>query len=356
MRLFAILAVVLASGCATLGARTLPDVQSSYSESLAQTLDAQFLTNLVRLRYRDTPSFLDVASLTTQQTMNGSLGLGLELDVPTKNLIKPNLGGSFSVTPTITFSPLRGDEFVRRLVTPVSLGTVTMLCSSGWSISRVLHLAVDRLNDVRNAPRAAGPTPSTPPEYETFALVANALRTLQLDDHLSMSTLRRGDVGESLLLLMDDTGPDVALAATVRAALGLTSNQNSYLFTEDFSSREVGPLRVRLRSVLSAMFYLSQAVEVPPAHEARGFVTVTRNPDGSRFDWQQVLQGIFRVRWSQSEPDDASVKIKHRGYWFFIPDDDLESKSTFLLLMQLSNMQAGRSALPLPMLTIPAGH
>jgi hypothetical protein len=344
------------SGCATLGARTLPEVQSTYAESLAQTLDAQVLTNLVRLRYRDTPSFLDVASLTTQQTLNGSLGVGVELNVPTSTLLKPNLGGSFSVTPTITFAPLRGDEFVRRLVTPVSLGTVTMLCSSGWSISRVLHLTVDRLNDVRNAPRAAGPTPDSPPEYETFVKVAKALRTLQLDDHLSMSTLRQGANGESLLLLMDDTGKDLALAATVREALGLKEEEKRYLFTEDFSSAEMGPLRVRLRSVLSAMFYLSQGVDVPAEHEARGFVTVTKNTDGSRFDWQQVLQGTFRVRTSESEPSTASLKVKHRGHWFYIPDDDLESKSTFLLLMQLSNMQAGRSALPLPLLTIPAGR
>jgi hypothetical protein len=230
-----------------------------------------------------------------------------------------------------------------------------MLCSSGWSIARVLRLTVDRLNDVRNAPRAAGPTPDSPPEFETFVKVAKALRTLQLDDHLSMSTLRQGDSGESLLLLMDDTGKDLELAATVRDALGLKSQENRYLFTEDFSSREVGPLRVRLRSVLSAMFYLSQAVEVPQEHEERGYVTITKNPDGSRFDWQQVLQGTFRVHTSKGEPD-ASLRVKHRGHWFYISDDDLESKSTFLLLMQLSNMQAGRSALPLPLLTIPAGR
>jgi len=277
-------------------------------------------------------------------------------NVATRTLFKPGLGAASSATPPFTFAPFGGDEFVRRLVAPVTLNAVTMLCSSGWSIERVLHLTVDRLNDVRNAPRAAGPTPDTPPEYETFVTVTKALRKLQLDDHLSMSTLRQGDAGESLLLLMDDTGKDLELAASVREALGLQPNENRYLFTDDFSSSSAGPLRVRLRSVLSAMFYLSQGVDVPPEHEAQGLVTVTRNPDGSRFDWQRVLQNTFRVRTSSSEPSVASVKVQHRGHWFYIADDDLESKSTFLLLMQLSNMQSGRSALPLPLLTIPAGR
>jgi hypothetical protein len=351
-----VLTQVVGSSCATLGAKTLPDVQSTYATSLAETLDAQFLMNLVRLRYRDTPSFLDVASLTTQQTMNGTMGVGMDANVGVSTIVKPTLGGGFSVTPTITFSPLRGDEFVRRLVTPVTLSAVTMLCSSGWSIERVLHLAVDRLNGVRNAPRAAGPTPEKAPEYETFVKVTKALRKLQLDDHLSMSTVRQADSSESLLLLMDDRGKDQALVATVREALGLKPDETRYLFTEDFSSQELGPLRVRLRSVMSAMFYLSQGVDVPPEHETQRLVTVTLNADGSRFDWQQVLQGTFRVRTSPSEPSSAAVKVQHRGHWFFIPDDDLESKSTFLLLVQLTNMQAGRSALPLPLLTIPAGR
>ena len=65
---------VFASGCATLGAQTLPEVQASYNENLALTQDTQFLLNIVRLRYRETPAFLDVASLTTQQTMSSTAG------------------------------------------------------------------------------------------------------------------------------------------------------------------------------------------------------------------------------------------------------------------------------------------
>ena len=85
-------------------------------------------------------------------------------------------------------------------------------------------------------------------------------------------------------------------------------------------------------------------------------VTVTRDPAGQRYDWQQTLDGLFHVRWSTSEPALAAVKVKHRGVWFFIADDDLESKSTFMLLIQLFNMQAGRGSLPVPLLTIPAGR
>jgi hypothetical protein len=344
-------------GCATLGAQTLPEVQASYNERLSLTSDSQFLLNIVRLKYRDTPAFLDVASLTTQQTVASSVGVSGS----TGNLLMPTPGvngsytGSVSVTPTTTFAPIRGDDFVRRLVAPISLQTVSMVASSGWSIARVLHLVVDRINTLSNAPSATGPTPLSPPDSERFIDLIRALRLLQADEDLSLAIVRE-EAGDSGLLFIDDDPNNPAAVIVVRTLLSLPHDVARFRLTEDFTRKEVGVLRVRLRSVLGAMFYLSQGVDVPPQHERDGLVTVTRAPDGRRFDWNKVLDGKFRVRTSESEPKRAAVKIRYRGHWFFIGDDDLESKSTFMLLTQLFNMQAGRAALPVPLLTIPAGR
>lgn len=355
---FAFVSLLLMTGCATLGAQTLPEVQAAYNEKLSLTQDTQFLLNIVRLRYRDTPAFLDVASLTTQQTMGGSFGLGTSVPlVPTPGLTgSANLGSSLSVTPTTTFSPVRGDDFVKRLVAPISLQTVTMVASSGWSIGRVLQLTVDRLNQISNAPSATGPTPELPPDASRFITVTRALRALQVSERLSMSTVRDDGSGDSGILYLDDEASQSDPFRTVHELLDLPLDQARIRLTEDFTRRDGETLRVRLRSVLGAIFFLSQGVEVPPAHEAAGLVTVTRDTAGARFDWQKVLDGIFRVQWSEREPLSAAVKVKHRGVWFFVADDDLESKSTFMLLIQLFNMQAGRGSLPMPLLTIPAGR
>jgi len=47
------------------------------------------------------------------------------------------------------------------------------------------------------------------------------------------------------------------------------------------------------------------------------------------------------------------VKVRHRGWWFYIEDTDLNTKSTFLLLVQLFNLQAGQITTIAPALTIP---
>ncbi len=350
--------LVALSGCATVGAQTLPEVQGAFNENLSVTQDTEFLLNIVRLRYRDTPAFLDVASVTTQQTVSGSVGLGSSVAVvPTPGVgLNGNLGGSISVTPTTTFAPVRGDDFVKRLVAPISLQTVVMLASSGWSIARVLQLTVDRLNHVTNAPTATGPTPELPPNASRFISLTRALRALQLEEHLSMGLVREDGTTASGILSFDEAAEADDPYRTTHELLEIPREVTHLRLTEDFTHQGAGPLRVRLRSVLGAIFYLSQAVEVPPEHEAAGLVTVTRDTAGKRFDWQRVLDGIFRVRWSRSEPAHAAVKVMHRGAWFYVADDDLDSKSTFMLLIQIFNMQAGRASLPIPLLTIPAGR
>jgi hypothetical protein len=348
---------VFASGCATLGAQTLPEVQASYNENLALTQDTQFLLNIVRLRYRETPAFLDVASLTTQQTMSSTAGFNASVPlVPPAATVGATVGGTMSVTPTTTFSPVRGDDFVKRLVAPMSLQTVAMVASSGWSVARVLQLTVDRMNAISNAPTATGPTPEFPPDASRFLSLTRALRALQLAGHLSIGTLRDDASGDSGVLTFDEAADETDPFRTLHELLDLETTAMRVRLTEDVTRRDPQSVRIHMRSVLGAIFYLSQSVDVPPAHEAAGVVTVTRDPSGQRYDWQQTLDGLFHVRWSTSEPALAAVKVKHRGVWFFIADDDLESKSTFMLLIQLFNMQAGRGSLPVPLLTIPAGR
>ena len=48
-----------------------------------------------------------------------------------------------------------------------------------------------------------------------------------------------------------------------------------------------------------------------------------------------MLKGLFRIRVSQNEPEDTTMRVPYRGSWFYIPDDDLEGKLTFVLLTQI---------------------
>jgi len=56
---------LLACGC-SLGPQALKVSHGQYNEAIRMTRDEQLLLNLVRLRYRDAPTFLEVSSITSQ--------------------------------------------------------------------------------------------------------------------------------------------------------------------------------------------------------------------------------------------------------------------------------------------------
>ena len=54
-------------------------------------------------------------------------------------------------------------------------------------------------------------------------------------------------------------------------------------------------------------------------------------------------------------PLNAYVSIRYRNHWFYIEDNDLNSKSTFSLLVQLYDLQSGDAKGSAPVLTLPIG-
>jgi hypothetical protein len=96
-------------------------------------------------------------------------------------------------------------------------------------------------------------------------------------------------------------------------------------------------------------------VEVPEGDRSAGKVTVTHNADGSEFDWANVVGPVLRVRSGEAEPPagDAAVAVAYRGHWFWIADNDLNSKTTFSLLRLLLFLQSGENKGMSPAVTIP---
>ena len=89
--------------------------------------------------------------------------------------------------------------------------------------------------------------------------------------------------------------------------------------------------------------YLSQNVRVPREHVEAELVTITKTGDGGEFNWDKTPAGkVFKIESSDAQPDNAYFAVPYRGYWFYIANNDLQSKSTFMLLMQLFDFRPGR--------------
>jgi hypothetical protein len=139
----------------------------------------------------------------------------------------------------------------------------------------------------------------------------------------------------------------------LKEILGLRADLDEFYLTNnptDHSPREIG---IQPRALIGVMNYLSQSVEPPKRDIDAGRVTVTRNRDGSEFDWPKLSKDLFRVASSSKQPDNAFVRVQYRDTRFYIDDSDLSSKATFNLLDQLFQLQSGNTGNVAPMLTLP---
>jgi hypothetical protein len=339
-------------GCHSTGPASVETERAGYNLAIQQTNSEQLLLNLVRLRYRDVPYFLEVASVSTTFDFTSSASASALLPESESKAYGLDAGISFSEQPTITYTPLQGDQFVRQLMSPIDLTTILLLYNSGWSIERIFRVSIQSINGLRNAPSASGPTPDRVPEYKEFCRVASLLRELQVKGVIEMGRAQTTDNNDTAVELhIAEAAADSQPARQLREMLGLTAGRTRFRLTTGTGGGE--RIAVATRSLMASLFYVSQSVEVPESDEKAGRVTVTHDAEGGRFDWQEVTGGLMRIRSAERRPQTPYVTVFYRDSWFYIDDSDLTSKSTFSLLTQLFALQAGEVSGAAPLLTLP---
>lgn len=344
-------------GCTNFGPRAVQAGRADYNQVLRDTADEQMLANLVRLRYRDRPFYLEVSAVTTQFTFSPQLSATAALGSPQveQDLLVGALG-IYSEQPTVSYAPLQGDEFARRLLAPLALDSLVLLSHSGWSAERLLRVCVQRINGIPNAVNASGPTPDATPEYGRFLELARAVRRLQVQDALTIGF--RADSqgqGEAPVVMFTKDALDTAEYRTLTDILKLEPGRREYRVVSALRGGGGDTIGLQTRSLNGMLYYLAQSVQVPDVHLRGGLVNVTRHPDGQEFDWGLLTSGLMAVRASSDFPRQAAVRVRYRDHWYFIDDADLDSKATFSLLAQLFALQAGGGEGVRPVLTLPVG-
>ncbi len=332
---------LLATGCAYHGPDALRMTRPEYNVVIQQTNEQELLLNLVRLKYRDTPYFLSVEKVASSLDFNRSLSVGATVPEWGSKSFALAGGAGFAEKPTLFYSPLEGEKFVRQMMTPLSPDTLILLANSGWSVERVFAVTLQEMNGIRNAPTASGPTPSNEPEFREFRAALKHLRALQVRKRVELG---RASDGSGLELRFAPAAANDEDARAFKRLLGLDPARERYRLVPGLGGKGGDSITVATRSLIATMNYLSQGVEVPVIDLEAGRITRTLGNDGQDFDWQSVLSGIFRVTPGAEAPDNAAVAVRYRNAWFHIADNDLDSKATFALLSQLLALQGGQTA------------
>lgn len=399
-----VLMLVVLPGC--IGPRSLELTRLRYDQAVHETSEQQWLRNIVRLRYGDLPSFLDVSAITSQFELSSRGGItgGQERDSANSSLFG-DMSLQFRDAPTLSYTPRDPTELTRTMVAPVGITALGLMANNGWSLDDVLRVMVADVNGLANAPGAEQLIPESPPLPTPFVDLSRMMGRLRNERALVLASADSPRAVSPPIETGRVDGSDFVQAASnkleYRQAEGtgevvLSRSETSYRLTfspaaeghselielrhllqlapgrQDYEVRRVDvpggigllplpdaldTIDVRTRTLLEMLTYLSKGVKVPEEHACRGLAAQTVDPNGVPFDWPVVTRGLFHVCSQKKRPKDkdVAVAIQYQGYWFFIPAADKRSKSTLSLMQALFNLQLSEPKKGGPVLTLPVG-
>jgi hypothetical protein len=343
--------LLLLAGCESIGPATLPRDRFDYSSALGESWKYQTLLNIVKLRYMDTPIFVDVAQVISayelETTLSAGAGVGFN---NVGSFLSGEARGRYRDRPTITYSPLTGDQYLRGIMTPIRPEAIFSAIPAGWPADIILFTSVASINHLNNqhfGGRRQGPAD---PEFIRLIELVRMLEEagalgFRVKDGPDRSTENR------LVLRRETETPALAQAvAEVKQLLRLAPDRYEFDILFGRTPRSDHEIAVQTRSLLGIMFEVSAQTDVPPQHLAEGRATpgfVDRMGD------RQNVR-VIQIHATQERSPFAFISIRYRDHWFWIDDRDLRSKRNFAFLMFLFSLAETGERRSLPVITIPA--
>jgi hypothetical protein len=124
------------SGCLT--PMALDRVVMAYNDTITEVVNQQILLNIVRAKQHLPLHFTAVSSIAA--TYNFNFNAGATPAQTGNSLLAPFFGGSVSENPTVSIVPIEGEEFTKRLLTPIQETKLTLLLRQGVDIDMALRL------------------------------------------------------------------------------------------------------------------------------------------------------------------------------------------------------------------------
>ena len=388
------------SGCA-MQSEIIQSRHWDLNETIQETENEQLLLNLVRLRFDETPYFLQISSITTNFSASAAVGAtGTIPEGSNNNVLGLNTGFTYSESPTVTWSIPDSREFLGRLYAPIGADQLLVLAESGFDVVEVLRVGVKKMNQLRNREFQVRQGEFIPNSYKDFLEALDLMEELRKEGvidfayslmtnyggvPLPISQIETRGIAEGMpySLMYLSREPGMATPYRVTKPLYMRFTKESDQDTRAQRLRKLLKLRPDLYS-----FPITNTVDISPEgiRAVDGKLAEVNDPDtllahigltnrsvfdilrfasaSVQVDENDVLNGYVRaqevnldeylnIQFSHSEPTDAWLKIQYRNSWYFISSINLNSRTSFTLLNAIFSSVVGDVPGAKPVLTLP---
>jgi hypothetical protein len=359
------------SGCFNFGGTRLYEDQIGYSRALGDAEKSETLLNIVRIRYGDTPTLLQATQIISGYQLQRNVTGGFQTLSPS-NFLSGSASAQLQQSPTFTFQPLSGEQFAQSFIRPLSPADLIPLAMSGLPIDVLFRLGVQSANGLSNAVALTDIGAAGSPD---FFLLLQDLRRLQVAGLLTMrfehapvavrteikseaaskpdpkakpDPKDKPDPGHVYLSIATSPDPELQrVADETKRLLGVPSGASQAEVVYERSPGH-GQVAILTRSMLGVLSQLAIQIDVPPADVAQHRTLPTVGNVGPE------RRPVVIIHSGAEMPEHALTSVQYGQTWFWIAEDDFDSKLAFTVLQTLLAL-ARTETTPGAILTIPAG-
>lgn len=391
-----IISFTLISAC-SLGPKRIASNYSQYNEAIRKTTDEQLLLNIVRLRYQQSPVFLQIDSISSNYSTGINLGGALTQSSASENLASGSTSGNYTESPTITYSIPESEALFGKMLAPLGADQISFLSQIGTP-DATFRIAVRRINGMPNVINSSSGLikPNGYDDFiETLALTQKLIQTGQVDlsfgsipipvspaiDELDAEGITSGLNPGNIEFIETPEGKYIANevqkvaylrfspysvgskeADRLRFLLRLDPKRYNFEIMNAMDTREekdrmrgnqlaaaldpkmqFSQISLENRSMMEVLYFASKSIAVPQEHINSGITIDGLNP----------MPDLLVVNSSKVKPMNAAVRVFYEGHWFYIAANERRSKWTLNILNAMLASTAGNIPGGKPILTLP---
>ena len=344
----------LLAGCTATGPMAIRSGRLTYNEAIAETNSQQMLLAILHNRYAEQSHLLAVASVTANVRVitRAAIQLGIgDAANYTGNLVPFSAGAVYEENPTISYTPVGGQQYLHQVTSPVSVSVLANLTTTQADPVPFYKALVFSVNGIYN-PGFLYTSVEPDPRFNRFVKLMTRLAQV----HRLHWIEDPPNSGNFAVVISDYAPAHATEVAELLRLLGLSvprdpSQAVVLPVSQALNGSNQGSIAITTRSVMHLMEILSASVELPQKDEGNG-TTIDYpllGPAG---------RGLH-IHYSEAKPDHPAVAVQYRDGWFYIDDKDITTKQFFRLLADLWSVciaECTDKKSTAPVLTIPVSR
>lgn len=343
------------TGCASIGPGSVSRDRFDYVSSMSESWKQQILLNIVKTRYLEPVSFVEVGQIVAGYSLESGINLAAsdgKLNGFIASSFSASASGKYTDRPTITYTPMTGNAFIKALMTPLNPSQILFAIQSGVPADLIFKLGVSSINRLRNEQMTTG---DYIPVEEKFLRVIELMKELQKAGAISFKIVKHKDGQDVSYISFLSRAGDTVVSGQVRELcelLELDQSVRQYRVIYGIAPENDREIAMQTASVMRIMTFMAARADVPEKDIAETRATPgLREAVGPAGRDSRFVIKCSNWEW---EPKDAYAAVKYRNQWFWIDDRDIMSKRVLSFLVLIFTLADTGSDRPPPLITIPA--